>query len=1090
MRKHTYTHAGAPCRLLAFLLIMAAALQAPAQIVVDNCNTGAFSISGPNTINDLSAAGAIGGTRDVRIANTNNPSATMSLNTSNGYLQVDPYSIGSTLLGNYDIGWGDNDVLGGSALNLNAANYAQIEVAFTTAPFTSAIMTLRFNKPGDPDYSSISQALHGPGNYIFPFSGFSGLNPADIDGISVGFSNCVPDTLIWVGNIQISGLADADGDGVGNGSDNCPFVPNVNQADSDGDGIGNVCDPCDDLIGPGISCPGNISQGNTPGQCGANVSFPNATATDNCMPGPTVVNLGAASGSFFAVGTRTLTFRATDSSGNSATCSFSVTVNDTQAPSISCPPNANIPANASCAGNIGSYAPVSVSDNCTASPTFVQSPAPTTTLNGHGTAQLVRLTATDGAGNTQSCTFTVTLKDVTPATITCPANATIFANAGCTGTLGSYSAASISDNCGTPPVTQSPASGTVLSGHNTAQTVTLTATDSGGNSSSCTFTVTLKDNIVPSLTCPANGSISANASCMGSLGSYTPASVSDNCTPSPALVQNPANGTLLNLGTQTVTLTATDAAGNSAGCSFTVTVSDQMAPTLTCPANMSQANATGQCGANVSFPNATAADNCTASPTIANLGAASGSFFAIGSTTVAFRGTDAANNSSTCSFTVTVLDATKPTITCPANQNIPATASCTATVGSWTPGSMSDNCGPTPTFVQIPAANTVLSGHNDLELVTLTATDAAGNTTSCSFTVTLKDVTLPVAKCKNTTINLGANGSLTLSPTLIDNVSTDNCSLTLSTTPNTFTCSNVGTNLVTLKATDAGGNTKTCTATVTVKDMSAPTALCKTITVYLDADGHASITPAQVNNNSSDACGISTMTINTSQFNCFHINGSPVQVVLTLKDVHNNQSTCTAQVYVKDNIAPTAFCMDKTVTLSASGSIIVQTAPLITNSGDNCSITSYTPQSKGYTTAHIGVNNLTITVKDWSNNGASCVSKITVLPYGSSLQAVPNDPQAVSDDFENLMDKTKLDLSLFPNPTSGESTLQFRLAEAQPCHLRLFDLNGRLIRSQDLDGYAGDNSVVLEMGNLQAGVYLVEVRSAGIWGRKRLILQQ
>ncbi|HAD12839.1 MAG TPA: hypothetical protein DCF33_10435, partial [Saprospirales bacterium] len=84
--------------------------------------------------------------------------------------------------------------------------------------------------------------------------------------------------------------------------------------------------------------------------------------------------------------------------------------------------------------------------------------------------------------------------DIIPPSITCPANATVSANASCQGTIGSYSAASLSDNCNpSPTVTQSPASSTVLTGHNATQTVTLTANDGNGNTSTCTLTVTLKD---------------------------------------------------------------------------------------------------------------------------------------------------------------------------------------------------------------------------------------------------------------------------------------------------------------------------------------------------------------------------------------------------------------------------------------------------------------------------------------------------------------------------------------------------------------------------------------------------------------------
>lgn len=253
MRNIFSANLSARCRLLTFFLLMTSAFHASAQIMVDDCNTGAFSISGTNSIDDLSASGAIGGKRDVQIANTSSPSASKSLNTSHGFLQVRPSNYHPNYFqGNYDIGWGDNDVLGGNELNLNAANYTKIEVTFTSAPYIYGTVTVRFNKSGDADYSSASSAFHGPGTYNFPFSDFSSLNPSDIDGISIGFSNCVPDTVILVGHVQISGIADTDGDGVADGDDNCPDVSNADQADSDGDGMGDVCDACP-FAAPGIA---------------------------------------------------------------------------------------------------------------------------------------------------------------------------------------------------------------------------------------------------------------------------------------------------------------------------------------------------------------------------------------------------------------------------------------------------------------------------------------------------------------------------------------------------------------------------------------------------------------------------------------------------------------------------------------------------------------------------------------------------------------------------------------------------------------------------------------------------------------------
>ena len=50
--------------------------------------------------------------------------------------------------------------------------------------------------------------------------------------------------LYFLDNLLINGSTDSDGDGINDATDNCPMVPNANQADSDGDGVGNKCDNC------------------------------------------------------------------------------------------------------------------------------------------------------------------------------------------------------------------------------------------------------------------------------------------------------------------------------------------------------------------------------------------------------------------------------------------------------------------------------------------------------------------------------------------------------------------------------------------------------------------------------------------------------------------------------------------------------------------------------------------------------------------------------------------------------------------------------------------------------------------------------
>ncbi len=94
-----------------------------------------------------------------------------------------------------------------------------------------------------------------------------------------------------------------------------------------------------DTEAPQITCPNNIVVSNDAGLCSAVVTYQTPSGTDNCPGANTTQTAGLASGSAFPVGLTTNTFKVTDAGGLMTTCSFTVTVNDTELPQISCPSN-------------------------------------------------------------------------------------------------------------------------------------------------------------------------------------------------------------------------------------------------------------------------------------------------------------------------------------------------------------------------------------------------------------------------------------------------------------------------------------------------------------------------------------------------------------------------------------------------------------------------------------------------------------------------------------------------------------------------------------------------------------------------------
>ena len=147
-----------------------------------------------------------------------------------------------------------------------------------------------------------------------------------------------------------------------------------------------------------ITCPGNIITGNDPGLCSAVVNY-SAPASGGC--GSTLPVTGSPpSGSAFSVGTTVVTCTASDGTS----CNFTVTVNDTQAPSITCPANVSIGC------SVNALAPAAfaatATDNCDPNPTITYSIQPGSGFPIGITP--VTCTATDSSGNQSSCTFNVT----------------------------------------------------------------------------------------------------------------------------------------------------------------------------------------------------------------------------------------------------------------------------------------------------------------------------------------------------------------------------------------------------------------------------------------------------------------------------------------------------------------------------------------------------------------------------------------------------------------------------------------------------------------------------------------------------------
>ncbi len=252
------------------------------------------------------------------------------------------------------------------------------------------------------------------------------------------------------------------------------------------DEAGNVSTPATasniniDLTQPTLNLPADITAEAT-GPSGAVVNF-TASANDNLDPSPTM-SCTSASGSTFLLGTTLVTCTATDDAGNSRPGSFNITVQDTTPPALSLPLNMTVEAT----GPSGAVVSFSATATDLVDGARIVTCVPPSGSTFGITTTIVNCSASDTRGNTANGSFTVTVQDTTPPTISPMANLLVHTTNGL-GEPVNYTAPTTSDVVdGAGIATCSPVSGSLFAPGNT--TVTCAATDSHGNTASISFNV-------------------------------------------------------------------------------------------------------------------------------------------------------------------------------------------------------------------------------------------------------------------------------------------------------------------------------------------------------------------------------------------------------------------------------------------------------------------------------------------------------------------------------------------------------------------------------------------------------------------------
>lgn len=578
------------------------------------------------------------------------------------------------------------------------------------------------------------------------------------------------------------------------------------------------------------------------------------------------------------------------------------------------------------------------------------------------------------------------------------------------------------------------------------------------------------------------------------------------------------------MGEHTVVLEVVDQGGNSAQTELKVTIADNTLPSALVEELTVTLDENGFATLDVATADAGSSDNCGI--THRELDFENFSCEDLGTKMVTLTVTDASDNTAEASFNVTVVDQTAPSVTFAEAPVIYLDA-----VGTASPdqealiAEITDNCGVASTSFDIDTFDCSQVGMRTLQF---TATDASGNAETFETQVQVMDTLKPSFNLNTIQVVIDENGFAQLTEEMLLPYASDNCGIAeVAVQHSSLACNPTGIGQTEIIVYDLHGNHIQRTIQVEFQDQIAPTVGVEDFTVTLDQGGSAILSIEDLNYIAEDNCGIASLELSESRFDCSREGN--VQVTLTATDHFGNSTAAIFNVSIVDTQAP-VFLPVPDLTFCAGQ---VEFARLI-EVEDNCQFTL--EQRHGPISGSVlepGTYSIGFVATDKAGNTANLTTEIKVNPVPKidapdEIQVsagIPFDISVEGQGFTELWwsngqfgetatytfdtnsliwftvknrygceysqtigviaseglnteEKAKeIGFKAYPNPTNGILNLNLEgSALAEEYAVSVTDLHGKLLM-QEMWNNAGANAPkTIDTAHLPSGMYLINLR--------------